>query len=359
MLDQIESTWLDEERPQPLPLDHSTTARVRQELLAYAAAGGAKSRRRRLALPRRAVRIAVSSVALAGAGCMALLATQTGNPHGGSGLGVLAVQSASAKQLNHLSAKLASASTTETGDATLVIRRQTYPNSPEIDGADLYADNGNYYYSPSLAGLPAVIKAGDTVNTGSADGEVRDIAAANAALSGPIDVARQQMSVAAYPPGTTPQTLTPTKAQVAANIAKAPAVLRQKLEQVQANDSAQDITPEMTQENGLIWDNSMDALQAGAGDPNVRAGVLKLLATIPQVVVTQGTLDGQPTLVLTAALLKSNSGVYDEQLIINANTGVPVEFIGGNQDQTPGVTIYYTITRVTVASTENGTYTGQ
>jgi hypothetical protein len=354
MLDQIEATWLADERPQPLPLDPATTARVRDELLSYAAGGGRRSRRKRRGLPRRAVRIAVSSVVLAGAGCVALLASQTSNPRGGSGISVLAVQSASAKQLDHLSAKIALASA-PTGDATLVIRRQTYPNSSEIDGADLYADNGNYYYATTLGGLPAVIKAGETVNTGSADSEVRDIAAANAALSGPIDVARQQMSVAELDPGTTPQSVTPTKAQLAAM----PAVLRQKLQQIQANDATQDITPEMSQEDGMIWDNSMDALQAGAGDPNVRSGVLKLLATIPQITVTQGTLSGQPTLNLTAELLKSNSGIYDEDLVINADTGIPVEFIGGNVGQTPEVTVYYSISRVTVASIESGTYTAQ
>ena len=355
MLDQIEATWLADERPQPLPLDPATTARVRDELLSYAAGGGAQSRRKRRGLPRRALRIAVSSVALAGAGCIALLASQTSDIHGGSGLNALAVQSASAKQLNHLSAKIALASATPTGDATLVIRRQTYPNSPEIDGADLYADNGDYYYATTLAGLPAIIKSGETVNDGSTDSEVRDIAAANAALSGPIDLARQQMAIASYAPGTTPQSVTPTKTQ----LAQMPAALRQKLQQLQAAQAANPVTPKMSQANGMIWDNSMDALQAGAGDPNVRAGVLKLLATIPQISVTQGTLNGQPTLNLTAALLKSSSGVYDEDLVIDANTGIPVEFIGGNVGQTPGVTVYYSISRVTVASIENGTYTGQ
>ena len=354
MLDQIEATWLADERPQPLPLDPATTARVRDELLSYAAGGGAQSRRKRRGLPRRAVRIAVSSVALAGVGCVALLASQTSNPHGGPGISVLAVQSASAKQLDHLSAKIALTSA-PIGDATLVIRRQTYPNSPEIDGADLYADNGDYYYATTLAGLPAVIKSGETVNDGSTDSEIRDIAAANAALNGPIDTARQQMSVAAYAPGTTPMSATLTKAQLAAM----PGVLRQKFEQIQADEAAQHIVSEMSQADGMIWDNSMDALQAGAGDPDVRAGVLKLLATIPQITVTPGTLSGQPTLNLTAQLLKSNSGIYDEDLVINANTGIPVEFIGGNVGQTPGVTVYYSISRVTMASIENGTYTAQ
>jgi hypothetical protein len=99
-------------------------------------------------------------------------------------------------------------------------------------------------------------------------------------------------------------------------------------------------------------------LLAGAGDPQVRAGVLKLLATVPQVQVTQGTLNGEPTLVLTASVLSSKSGVYQEQLILDANTGIPVQMIGRNVGQTPDVTVDYKISRVTVASIESGTYSG-
>lgn len=128
--------------------------------------------------------------------------------------------------------------------------------------------------------------------------------------------------------------------------------------EVKETDATQDVTLEMTEENGMIWGNSVDALLAGAGDPQVRAGALKLLATVPQVQVTQSTLNGQPTLVLSASLDSSKSGTYQEQLILNASTGVPEEMIGGNIGQTPGVTIDYTISRVTVSSIENGTYTG-
>ena len=47
-----------------------------------------------------------------------------------------------------------------------------------------------------------------------------------------------------------------------------------------------------------VWGDATDALEAGAGNPQVRAGVLRLLSTVSGVVVTQGTLDGQPTLVV-------------------------------------------------------------
>jgi len=372
MSEQTELEWLVAERPQPLPLDEITTARVRAELMRRADAGHARSSApNRRARPRvrarglrdRALRIAVGGVTLAGAASVALLATGGGggaaHGHAGGGgglsLGPLAVQNASARQLTHLSAKLVAAPP-PVGDATLVLRRQVYPNSPEIDGADLYADNGDYYYSPSLSGLPAVISSGQTVDGASQDQEVRDIAAAKAALTGPIDSARHQMSVANLDPAvmahsTWKSVYGPISGQ---RLAKMPAAFRQKVEEVQAKAKADAIHSVIGQENGMIWDNGMDALLAGAGDPNVRAGVLDLFATIPQITVTPGTLNGQQTLDLTASVLSSNTGLYQEELILDASTGIPLEMIGGNKGQAPGVTVHYTITRTTVAAVRNG-----
>jgi hypothetical protein len=338
MLEQSELEWLAAERPAPLHLDAETTARVRTELLAHAADPSSQTRvrsSRPLALRllgRRPLRIAISATVLGAVAFAALATSGSTSKQPSSGLGgLVSVQPAAAAPLVRLSVKLAAAPP-PAGDATLVLRRQVYPNSPAVDGADLYADNGNYYYATSLSGLPAAIAAGDTVNTGASDQEVRDIAAAQAALTGPIEAARQQMSIANLDPGVTPRTLTP--------------------------QTPNDLQPDMSQENNMIWNNSMDALLAGAGNPQVRAGVLKLLATIPQITTTQGTLDGQPTLVLTADVLSSNSDTDQEQLIVNATTGVPVQFVDGNVGQTPDVTVYYTISRVTVSSIENGTNSG-
>jgi hypothetical protein len=348
MLDQTELDWLADERPAPLPLDAETTARARAELLRYATVTP-----RRRTFGRRALRIAVGGVVLAGVASVTLLAVESGSTSRDRGLGgVLVVQSASAKQLTHLSAKLAAAPP-PVGDATLVLRRQIYPNSPEIDGADLFADNGDYYYSPTLSGLPAIIKSGETVDDESTDSEVRDIAAAKAALGDePIDSVRYQMSIANFDPavlahGKWNRVYAPSTSNLSAAV-------RAKLKQVQATDEADDIQSVISHEDGMIWDNGMDALLAGAGDPQVRAGVLKLFATIPQITVTSGSLNGKPTLDVTASLLSSNQGLYQEELILDASTGIPLEMVGGNQGQTPSVTVYYTISRVTVADVENG-----
>lgn len=360
MSSQLELDWLSEERPAPLPLDPGTTARVRAELLD---AGGASTRRSGLRFGGRWMRrleLIASTATLAAVAGVALLASGSATKHPAPGHAAVGVaHHGRPSELSRLSLRLASA-TAPIGDATLVLRTQSYPSSPAITGADLYADNGDYYYSPTLSGLPSLIQAHETVNSDASDQEVRDIAAAKAALTEPIDQARQQMSIANLDPGVKMKAIYPgeSAAQIAADDGKIPAAVEQKLEEVQRNAAAQDIQSVISQEDGMIWDNGMDALLAGAGDPQVRAGVLKLYATIPQIAVTNGTLNGQPTLVLTASLISSKSGLYQEQLILNADTGIPLEMIGGNEGQTPSVTVDYTISRVTVASIENGSYTG-
>jgi hypothetical protein len=43
------------------------------------------------------------------------------------------------------------------GDATLVIRNQSYPSQPTISGADLYADNGEYFFAHAASGLLRIL----------------------------------------------------------------------------------------------------------------------------------------------------------------------------------------------------------
>lgn len=335
MPEPLELDWLMQERPRPLPLDPALTARVRGELLARRRA----PQRPRLRASRpRALRVSIGGAGLAGAAVVALLATAGG---------ASTVAASSSQRLTRLAITLA-ADAHPIGDATLVLRTQNYPNAAPISGADLYADNGDYYYAPTVAGLPAAIGTDQTVNQGAADQEQRDLAAARAALSGPLDAARRQMSVANLQPGVTPTAIDPGSA------AGATAALGAKLQRARANAVAKRTESLVSQEDGMIWDNSIDALLAGAGDPQVRAGVLKLLATIPQVAVTSGTLDGRPTLILTASLFRESTGLYQERLVLGANTGVPLELVGGDQGRSPSVTVAYTVTRTTVARVAAG-----
>jgi len=107
--------------------------------------------------------------------------------------------------------------------------------------------------------------------------------------------------------------------------------------------------------DNYIWMDSVDTLIEGAGNPNVRIGVLRIFSTLSEVAVTDTTTNGQPTITLTASApaLPSN---YQEAITINASTGVPVSFAGGTPGQTPSVTVTFQVSRVTLASIAAGNF---
>lgn len=45
---------------------------------------------------------------------------------------------------------------------------------------------------------------------------------------------------------------------------------------------------------------------------------------------------------------------YTEQLTINADTGVPIQFVGGASGSAPGMTVDYRVSRVTLANLPSG-----
>ncbi len=344
MLQQSELDWLTAERPEPVDLDPATTDRVRAEFLSYTTRDRARRGHVLARPPRRGVRRTAFAGAIVAAAFGVLLVAGVGGGERHTGnLGGLGVQSASAAPLVRLSAKLADAPA-PTGDATLVIRQQINQAATESI-AELFADDGKFYATPTAAELPRAINANETLE--GSDAEVRDIAAAKAALGGPIAVVRHEMSIANLQPGITPKTVEPGGADLAK---------REKARHTPGYSplSALDI------ENHEIWNNSMDALVAGAGDPQVRAGVLALLATIPRITITQSKFEGQPTMVIDYVNPREypNEAVYHEQLIISASTGVPVEFLGGNPGQTPDAIVHYKISRVTLSSVAHGSKAG-
>jgi hypothetical protein len=331
------------ERPQPAELDEQTTALVRAALVERI--GGARDGGLHL---RRLVRIPALAAVAAAVAVAVALATSPGPA--GSPTHHRAPAAARAPQ-NHARlppllqlADHVRGDLNPPGDATLVLRTQVYPHSPSITGADLYTDSGKYFYATTKAGLPAAI-AGDD-DQGGAEMQ-RELSAAIFAVDGPIDQARHRMATSALDPNAKPvDPATMTAAQRAIWNK-----LQERIRQIKQRTHYPPASPE-TLLNGNIWSNSLDVLLAGAGNPQVRAGVLRLLATIPQVTVAHSSHDGVPTLVLTAALFEPPG--YREQLTINANTGIPIGFVGGVAGQTPSVTVSYVISRVTVASIAAG-----
>jgi hypothetical protein len=198
------------------------------------------------------------------------------------------------------------------GDANLVHRAEA--SNPAYGGWDLYTDDGHYYYAYDRADLPRQVRDHDDEGDG---GFGREVAAALYAVDGDLATARLRMAEAPLDPG---------------NV----------------------VAPTPSTFDNRVWDFGMDALIAGSSNPKVRAGVLRLYSTLPEVTVTRTTVGGQPALTLTAAA-PALPGGYTETLNINADTGVPLTFHGGDPDQ-PGVDVTYSSTRVTVADVAAGKF---
>ena len=223
-------------------------------------------------------------------------------------------------QLVDLAASVA-AIPAQQGDASLVLRDQRYPTGEDVAVYDLYADNGKYYFAQQRSGLPAQVRADNNQGDGVFQREVAD---AIYAVTGDLSTARQRMADAPLSPGqaSEPPATTPD-AEGVVNL------------------------------DNYIWENSMDAIVAGSSNPKVRAGVLRLLSTLPDITVKHGTTDGQPSVTIAAGGTEVADG--QETWIINATTGIPIKFLGGDPDK-PDVTVTYGVTRVSLADVKSGKF---
>ena len=227
------------------------------------------------------------------------------------------------------------------GDATLEIGNQS-PTSDKLGshGIGLFTDDGTYYWANDKSALRRAVIQKD----GGDDEFKRDMAAALYAAKGDIDTARARMAAANTAPGTNPD---PERAKIEKlkGLAKA---------QGKKYVPPKPLTPEQKKSvnDNLIWTNSVNALIAAPKNPQVRAGVLRIMATMPKVKVTKTTTAGQPTLTLVDSWPDVKVA---EKLVINAGTGQPVALSSSGSDIPPS-TIYYHTSRVTLANIEAGKF---
>ena len=243
------------------------------------------------------------------------------------------------------------------GDATLVIRTSTYTTGENSgSGTDLYTDSGAYYWAPAESGLAGQITAHHNLGDGMFAREVA--AAVFAANKGSLAVARDRMADSpadSGSAGTGSAKSSPAGTWSAKGTAAAIAAKAKALGIKPAPGQSEVAALNATLFNNLVWNNSIDALVAGAGNPEVRAGVLRLLATVPGITVTNTTAGGQPTLVVTDTK-PPTSTPYREALTLNATTGIPVRYTTGAPGKTPDVTVTYKVSRVTVAAIAAGKF---
>jgi hypothetical protein len=233
------------------------------------------------------------------------------------------------------------------GDATLILRSTTLTGQAPGSGFDLYTDKGPYYWAPAESGLPAQIAAHHNLGDGLF---TREIAAAEYAVDGNLATAREQM---AYAPD-------PANAGRSAAAQMSPALLKVKAQLLGVKPApGQSLAAAYDKAftDSWVWSDATDALAAGAGNPQVRAGVLRLLSTVSGVVVTQGTRDGQPALLVSDVTPgASGNGKWEATMTLDASTGIPLEYTDGQVGKAPDSTTTYRVTRVTVADIAAGKF---
>ncbi|MFF5080445.1 hypothetical protein ACFY36_25620 [Actinoplanes sp. NPDC000266] len=219
------------------------------------------------------------------------------------------------------------------GDATLVLRDQKLFDGKRVKVWDLWADKGGYYFAKTRAGLPAQVKAG---NIRGGDSYREYVAVAKAAATGDLTAARKRMIVAGAPKGSPVPTEAPGYIHPAPTSTKIPEAVSEGMRTNIADNR--------------VWNNVLDALHAGAGDPVVRAGALRLLGQMPEVKVAPGTLDGKKVLNLTVGMPALPGA--GQTLVIDAQSGVPLKLSNGPGDN---VTTFV-VTRVNLADVKKGSF---
>lgn len=237
------------------------------------------------------------------------------------------------------------------GDASLVIRNQTAPDGKPYITYNLYTDSGDIYVTDTQDALPRAIARNDNLAEPT-DSHV--VAEARAAARGDIHKARDSMVNAR--PNVLGIGLTLKEAEAVWDKAQIEVVQIKREKGIKDAQPRPRPTGKALQNliDNSIWTNSIDALARGAANPEVRAGVFRLISTIPDVTVTDTNTAGQPTLTITAgpALFQGDS---EQILTIHADTGLPISSVS-KQKSGPSSTETYQSSRVTLADIKAGKF---
>jgi hypothetical protein len=289
---------------------------------------------------RRGMRLTVgvsAGAVVAAAAAAALVATSASTPGKSPAQAAPAAETAGNPILTKLVADITPLRA-KAGDATLEIRNQSPTGKALGDhGIGLYLDDGTYFWGNDKKALRRAV-----IQKTGADGEFRTyVAVALYAAKGDLKTARAKMAG----PLTTPAAER-TKTEKLKAVAKAHG---------KKYVAPKPLTPAQQKQifDNHLWTNATSALIAAPENPQVRAGVLRILATMPKVKVTKTTTAGQPTLKLVDSW--SVTGKIVETLTINARTGQPVSSTSKGSGMSSS-TEYYHNSRVTLAAVQAGKF---
>jgi hypothetical protein len=205
------------------------------------------------------------------------------------------------------------------GDASLIIRSTIAPDNSPYVVYTVYTDKGQTFHGDSVKTLSASVAKGENQAT---QYDATVMAAARLAANGDLEQAKNAM----------------VNVSIGWALGKSPA------EQEKAWAQRQEATAEVYRLKGLpvpppkprptgkeledgvnnaLWSNTTYALFIGAANAEVRAGVLKLLATIKDVTIGKTDAEGQPALTLTAGPALQG-GTSTHVLTVNAGNGLPI-----------------------------------
>jgi hypothetical protein len=233
------------------------------------------------------------------------------------------------------------------GNASLVIDKQVNGGKLMQVVYALYTDSGDLYLGGDRKSLMAAVAGHANLADGT---NAREIAAARYAAAGDLATARVRM-VNALPN------------DFFLSLAARKKIWEKGAAARQALMRAKGIKTPLTMPTGKalqddidnsLWTASTIALSWGAGDPEIREGVLRLLSTLPEVTVANSTAGGQPTLTITAGGPLFGDG-SDQVLTVNARTGIPISSVesGGG---VPTAVETNQVSRVTLAGIEAGKF---
>ncbi|SEQ99740.1 hypothetical protein SAMN05216188_10713 [Lentzea xinjiangensis] len=213
------------------------------------------------------------------------------------------------------------AAVTLPGDASLVITKKLAPDKTTYTVYTVYTDKGQVFHGDSVKGLAATAAKGDD-SAHPYDAKVA--AAARLAATGDVEKAKIAMVTASgtnrWGLGLSPAEAEKAWAQSYADMAETLRKLGKEVPPAKPRPTGKEL------ENGInnaLWSNTTYALFVAASNADVRAGVLKLLATIQDVTIGKTEVDGQPALTLTAGpALQGGTGSH--VLTVNADNGLPI-----------------------------------
>ena len=268
MIDNTDDVqWVKAHQATVEPPDAEATGWARAALLAHAERSSrltsvqpapqqpARAPRRRKSGLFRSHRGMAAAAAVALMAAAGIAASVIGLPHtGGKGLAV-SVDQAAAKTLQKLAGRTLAAPALK-GDATLVLRTHDFADDSSFTGADLYLDDGRYFYAMTPEGLPEAVKSGPI------DYSVKPMLDAMASVAS----ADPSIARAAFLKAVNPQWGDDTEHEASAR------------------------------QDNAIWCTGLDVLSAAYGRPDVRAGMLLALSTVDGVTVKPSTYQGKSTL---------------------------------------------------------------